>query len=284
MRGLHALTLAAALSAPPGPAAEPAKPPAVRLPAAPVAPAPVAPPAPAPAPAGDPSKLSADQWYVIDSDVPLIVLASPAGLVKVSEEAGPVKLKGRFVDGAGKVETRTYKGKHVYVVEAVASGRVELLVVPVGAASEKEVIRRTVDVDSGKGPIPPPKPVDPPTPKPPEPDPVVGPLRVIFVFESNKPLSREQDAAIRSPVVEKYLNERCAKDAKGRPEWNSFDPQQQFGPGFNPTLKELFATSLVEAKKVLPAVVVAVGRDARVYPVTTEAELLALLKRHAEGK
>ena len=90
--------------------------------------------------------------------------------------------------------------------------------------------------------------------------------------------------AIFSPAVEKYLDEKCSKDAKGKAEWKRFDPQQVFAAGFNPTLKELFVASLSEANKALPAVVVAVGSQVRVYPVTTEADLLALLKKHAEGK
>lgn len=130
----------------------------------------------------------------------------------------------------------------------------------------------------------PPEPIPPPEPKPdPAPDPV-GALRVIFVYETQKPLSRDESGAIFSPGVEKYLNERCSKDAKGRPEWNVFDPDQKFAAGFNPTLKALFTDSLAEARKAMPAVVVAVGKEARVYRVTNETDLLAVLKRHAEGK
>jgi hypothetical protein len=273
--GLLLVATLAALAGPPE-----AKVPPIRLPMTPVAP--VVPPAPPPAPVADVSKLAADQWYVIDSDVPVIVLASPAGLVRVTEEAGPVRIKGRFADGAGKVETRDYKGKHVVTVEAVATGRVEIIVVPVGAQKAADVIRRTLDVYTG---LPPPLPDDPPKPiEPPEPPSPVGPLRVLFVYETNKPLTREQKNAIDSPAVEKYLNEKCSKDAKGAPEWKEFDPHQKFAASFNPTLKALFTDSLAEANKKLPAVVIAVGQNAKVYQVTNEAELLALLKKHAEGK
>jgi hypothetical protein len=271
--GLLLVATLAALAGPPE-----AKVPPIRLPMTPVAP--VVPPAPPPAPVADVSKLAADQWYVIDSDVPVIVLASPAGLVRVTEEAGPVRIKGRFADGAGKVETRDYKGKHVVTVEAVATGRVEIIVVPVGAQKAADVIRRTLDVYTG---LPPPLPDDPPKPVEP-PEPVAGPLRVLFVYESNAPLTPTHRGAIFSPVVEKYLDEKCSKDAKGKPEWNRFDPDQEFAAGFNPTMKTLFGDALAEAKKKLPAVVIAVGKEARVYQVTNEIELLALLKRHAEGK
>lgn len=156
---------------------------------------PKAPPAPAPAP-GEVSRLAGDQWYVIDSDVPLVVLSSPAGLVKVTRDAGPVKMRGRFVDGAGS-ETRTYAGKHVYTVEAIAAGRVELLVVPVGATDETGVIRRTIDVTAGRGPCPPPDPEPKPDPKP---DPAkVESAFVIVVEDASAPRSLETAKALNDP-------------------------------------------------------------------------------------
>ena len=135
-------------------------------------------PTPMPQPAAAVSKLKADEWYIVDSDVPLIVLASPEGVVSITEDAGPVKLRGRFADGAGKVETRSYKGKHVFTVDAVHTGKVELLLIPVGGAA-KDVIRRTLDVDAGTGPRPPPD--DDPKPKP---APKVDKLRVILVRDA----------------------------------------------------------------------------------------------------
>ena len=114
-----------------------------------------------PAPPTEISKLKADQFYVIDADAPVIVLSSPLGFVKVTEEAGPIKVRGRFVDGTG-VETRTFKGKHVYIVEAVQDGKIELILVPDGAKTEKDAIRRNLNVETGIGPQPPPDaPADP---------------------------------------------------------------------------------------------------------------------------
>lgn len=133
----------------------PAADPGIRLPVAPVVPSPM------PTVPVDPSpvtRLALDQLYVIDSDVPVIVLASPAHLVAVTEESGPLKVRGKFAGGSGKVETKTFGGKVVVVVEGLVTGRVELLVVPVGAKSVAEVVRRTIDVEAGEGPIPPPKP------------------------------------------------------------------------------------------------------------------------------
>lgn len=96
--------------------------------------------------------LSPDTLYVIDADVPVLVLASPAGLVTLTEEVGPVKVRGKFADGAGVTETRTYKGKQVVFVEAAKAGRVELLIVPQGATKAADVIRRTIDVMAARPP------------------------------------------------------------------------------------------------------------------------------------
>lgn len=143
-------------------------------------------PTPAPQPSSI-TKLSADQLYVIDADVSFMLLASPSGLVSIDRQAGPVMIWGRFVDGTGKNEKRTYKGKLVVVVAADGVGKVELLIIAAGVTSESDVIRRTLDVDNG-GPIPPdPKPI-PPDPKPiPEPtDPLWPSLKVAFSVEADK--------------------------------------------------------------------------------------------------
>ena len=198
------LSAATVLAAPPG---------AIRVPAGPVAPAPVA-PAPDPAAA---LKLTPDLLYVIDSDVPCLVLASPAGLVSVTEEAGPVRVRGRFADAPNKVESRTFKGKAVFTVEAVGTGRVELLVVPVGAAKADQVVRRTVDVDAGQGPIPPPKPGPKPDPKPgPKDVPLAADpagLRVLIVYDSlEKDMLPGHREVIFGAKVRDWLDANAAKD------------------------------------------------------------------------
>src|SRR5207244_3923403 len=80
--------------------------PAIRVPVVPVP----NPPAPAP---GAASKLTLDTLLVIDSDVPVILLVSPEGLVKVTEEVGPVKIRAKFVYDPSKTHTKTFKGKQV---------------------------------------------------------------------------------------------------------------------------------------------------------------------------
>ncbi len=127
--------------------------PPIRLPGLPAVPVPMPPVAPAPVPV---TKITADRLYVIDSDVALIVLGSPPGSIVATTEPGPLKIRARFADGTGKIETRLFKGKFVTTAEAGVTGRAELIVIPSGVTEERQVIRQTVDVDAGEGAQPPP--------------------------------------------------------------------------------------------------------------------------------
>lgn len=166
------------------------------------------------------SKLTASTFYVVDSDVPILVTASPLGIVSITEEAGPIKVRGVFADGNGKTETRTYRGKQVFFIEATATGAVEILVIPQAAKSASDIIRKQLDVDAGKGPLPPPVPPDPPTPKPPAPTP--SPIQVpglhVLIVEEKMQLAKMPPAqlAIRTdPQVRKYLEAKCATEPDG---------------------------------------------------------------------
>lgn len=258
MRTFHAATVAvllasACLGAADGP---------IRVPVAPPVPQPMpAPPAPDAA-----VRLAGDMLYVVDSDQPVIVLASPKGLVSISEEAGPIKVRGRFVGGTGLVETKTFRGKHVVTVEAVGTGRCELLVVPVGAAKEADVIRRTLDVSSGEGPIPPPKPDPKPEPKP---EPKKAVAWVVIVEET----------AQRTPAAAKVLNDLAywqVLKARGV-NWRFYDKDAQEAKERN---YDRFAT-----ETGLPAVLLlaADGERLAAFPLpATTADLDAKLKEYAK--
>lgn len=130
---------------------------------------PVVPPGPIPIPVPPPpapgviSKLSADQLFVIGVDDPAVVLASPPGLVEVKTVAGPITIMAKFVDGPNVIETRTFANKSVVTMQAIGSGRAEIIAVYGGLGSNAKVDRRMLDV-GGNPPIPPAPPV------PPEPD------------------------------------------------------------------------------------------------------------------
>ena len=92
--------------------------------------------------------LKDDSWFVIEAEVPCLVLASREGYVLITPEKPPIKLRGKFADGQGKVETRSYTAKNIWIVEAITTGEVELLIVPEGAKDSSAVIRRTLVVGS----------------------------------------------------------------------------------------------------------------------------------------
>ncbi len=159
---------------------------------------------PKPAPVVAVPKLAADQLYVVASETPFLLIDSPPGKVQVTREAGPIRIRGKFLDGNGKVETRTYSAKHIAIIEAVGVGRVELIAFPEGAKTEKDVIRAQLDADGGAVPnpdeIPAPKPKPPdvdPNPAP-KPQPVIdGPLWIVTVTQSER----------RTPTEEALLND-----------------------------------------------------------------------------
>ena len=116
-------------------------------------PVPVA-PAPAPAPGGV-LQLTGDSLLVVQFKDERVLRPHPAKLVKVTKEQGPIRIRARFADGSG-VETRTYAGPCVFIVEAAGKGRVEFDAIPLGLKGEADIVTATVDVDSGMAPQPPP--------------------------------------------------------------------------------------------------------------------------------
>jgi hypothetical protein len=142
-------------------------------------PAPPVPPAPAPPSPSTPLRLGADQLLVIRATVKCLVLTSPDGLVKVTTEAGPLRVRGRFTDGDGTYQTRTFVEPNLYLIEATGSGRVDLILIPVGAVTPADVVRRAIDVTAtpGPGPVPP----APPTPA----DPLTMALQVAYTLDAD---------------------------------------------------------------------------------------------------
>lgn len=131
-------------------------------------PQPVPPVPPSPTP-GVPIQLDSTLFFILQSDVPLIVLASPSNLVTITSDTGPMKIRGRFVDQPSIVQTRTFTAKYLYGIDAGnTAGTCELIAWPVGSTDSSTVERRTVQVGISPGPTP-----GPPTPTPP--GPVPGP-------------------------------------------------------------------------------------------------------------
>lgn len=234
-------------------------------------------PAPVPVPAVDSIPvLSAGQWYVVQSDAEFYLLASPADRVVIQYEQGPLRIKGVFADGSGKVETRTYASKYLAIVDAAESksGRVELFGIPAGVSDPSLITRRLIDI----GVAPQPPPIDPPVP--PGPPPVVVPtgFRVLMIYESSDSNPEAVNTTLNSTKIRAYLNSKCVKGADGTPEWRVWDKDITVSANESPTMKLLW-DGVKPTLGTVPRLVVAVNGAAKVYPLpATEVDTLAFLK------
>lgn len=118
-----------------------------------------------PLPAVGPTKLAPDVLYVVqnaDEKLTYLLLTSPdAGILSVTEKSGTVNIFAKFHDSDGQLVWREYTGKQIWIVQAKAKGECELLFVPSGTPTAKDVVRKTLSVEMGQGPQPPPKPASP---------------------------------------------------------------------------------------------------------------------------
>lgn len=162
---------------------QPAKP--IRLPVIDSAePEPVTPPSPKPV-----TTLPEDHFFVVESDVQLIVLHSPDGILTVDAETGPIRLRGRFAGSTGKVETKTFNGPFVYCIESKQAGNTELILIPSGVTSSDQIVRTMLSV---RGSQPPPD--DEKKPKPdPKPTPHSGKIHLDIIEDAT---NRTADTAI----------------------------------------------------------------------------------------
>jgi len=256
----------------PQPVTPPAPPPGETLPdwpATPVVPQPM-PPQPAPKAV---ASLAADELYVVQSDDDVQLLASPPGVVLITKEQGPIRVRGKFADNT-RVSTRTYQKKNVFIVERIKPGDVELLLVPAG-----KVERRVVGDDE---PIPPPKPKpdDPPAPKPPEP---VTSFRVIFVYESGDPLTPAMQQVMFGEKVRNYLDGKTTAHPQGGKGWRRFDRDIDIANERDPDLKALWQATKPQLTAV-PCVVVATNRKAEILPLPADEDAaVKLFEQYLSG-
>jgi len=215
------------------------------------------------------ASLSEDTWYVVESAMPLIILHSPAGHVSVQPDKGPIKVRGKFVDGTGKTETRTFSSPHLYFINAVKAGQIELLIVPEAVQAEADIIRQPLTV-MGLAPIPPPDPEPGPGPIPPDPtpgpEPTPGPVttfRVIFVKESGSTLSAQQSSVPAAAEIRSYLNRKTTPE-NGVTGWREYDPQQNV-TNEQPNMKALW-NAVRPNLQTFPCMVVEVNGRATIMP------------------
>lgn len=174
---LLAFVLPIAAADPPSPPLSPV----VILPNGP--PAPPTPPAPK-----VPTKLAADQVYLVRSSVACTLIDGTEGIISVASYTGPVTFAHtKFTDGSG-YEDRTVTDKYVYAVTAVGTSKVDLIIAyttpdmakPAVAATQVVKIRVCLDV-TGDGPPTPPTPPNPPAPT----DPLTKALQAAYSLDTD---------------------------------------------------------------------------------------------------
>jgi len=172
-------------------------------------------PSPPPRPKRGPefvSSLNEENWLVIESPGPLMIFDFPEGLVEIDSDDGarPMKVKGKFADGTGKVETRTFTSKHLYFVNAVKPGEMEMLIIPEGAINKTQSQRHKIVV-MGQAPNPPPDP-------PPGPGPMPVPTGNVSISIVEDVQNRKPDTAI---LLNAMASWNSLKDAGN--DWRLYD-------------------------------------------------------------
>lgn len=228
------------------------------------------------------SELSNDEWLVVESAEKICVTSSPLGVVNIQPEEGPMKVRGKFADGTGKIETRTFTSKYLYFINAVKQGTIEVIAFDATVLEEKDIPRYTLHV-MGVDPNPPPEP-DPgpgpgPDPDPPKPDPVVvKSFRVIFVKESADTLSSQKVAVSSAKAVRDYLTAKTTPEA-GVSGWREYDPNMTT-TNEQPAMKALWDVVKPQINAV-PCMVVEVNGHAKVLPFPeTVDQALEILKEY----
>ena len=252
--------------------------PTIRLPVVPVLVEPDAPPDPIPSPQVI-TTLTMDQWYVVESTRELIVLTSPDGVVAVEATPGPIKVRGLFADGTGKVETRAYRSPYVYFITGVSPGKTELILIPAGVSTQSDIVRQVLTV-SGIGPIPPPIvdpviPVDPIVPPPPKP--TVGKLKIMIIEDPSlrAAIPASQIAVMDGQTLREYAKSHCTA-ADGAPDFRMLSVRHDVSnqPAW---IKAAFA----EPRASLPFLVVSNGTSGFAGPLpATVAETMTLIQKY----
>ena len=242
---------------------------------------------PAPAPKADATApLVGKQLYVITRESDFVLLARPAGLVKVTREVGPLRVYGEFWDAVpGRAETsRRYDAPFIAIVEAVGQGTVTLDAVPFKFETADAIKTVELAVDAKKGAQPPPN-VDPKTDPKTDPKvdpqpvaPIPGPgVKVLIVFDDT-PAGRArvpeaQNAIIYGAEIRALLTKTCGKD--GFRIWPS--PADATGEA------QVWRDAYARPRAALPWVVISNGVTGYEGPLSkTPAEFAALLAKYPE--
>lgn len=86
-----------------------------------------------------------DEFYFIESDDPLIILDSPVGLITTKSWQQGTVIYSRFAGGT-TTEERTVAKKYGYTLRAVATGKVEVILLKAGATDATSMKRLPLTV------------------------------------------------------------------------------------------------------------------------------------------
>lgn len=233
-------------------------------------------------PAGSGIGLDTGVMYVVTSDQEIWAWSFPDGLLSVTPETGPLRIRGIYYGGTGKQETRTIKEKYILLVEAVGTGQTSLLVMPAGATKQNQGIVKIIDANNG--PRPPPIPV-PPKPIPPDPTPSPAPIpsagfRVLIVYETADlgKYTGGQLAAIQGNQVRSYLIAKCVKENKGQLGYRIWDKDLAVG-----TEPKIWQDAFARTRATMPWLVVSNGTSGWEGPLpTTVNETMTILKKYGD--
>lgn len=159
--------------------------------------------------------LKPDEWLVVESDVELFVRRFPEGIIAVDATTGPIRVRGKFADGTGKVETRVFRTAFVYFLTSEKAGVVGIDLIPVGVTAETDIARHVLTVSDGTKPNPPPKPEPGPSPVDPVVPVVPGKLQVLVIEDTTK-TTAQQAAILDSAAMRNYLAGHCSSEGGSR--------------------------------------------------------------------
>jgi hypothetical protein len=211
-----------------------------------------------------------EEFYILQSESPLLVVASPLGLVEITHEQGPMMARGKFAGGDGTTETRMLLGNHLYFVDAIKSGSVELIVIPAGAADADQIQRQLVEVQAG--PRPPPDVEPSPDDSAVVPIPSPDELRVVLLIDETA--NEQQLLAVNSLDTRIWLDSNC--EAWQR--WDRSAVEADGVDGAPPEFAKLWR-DIGDDIPPGPQVLIAGGTSVQVRPIVDAATLLDDLGR-----
>ena len=207
--------------------------------------------------------ISYEEFYVIESEEQLLVLASPQGIVGVTYEQGPLMARGKWAGGDGSIETRMLLGKHLYFVDVITSGSVEMLVIKSGATDPAKIFRQKISTQRGPRPPPDIKPdVDPDEDKIDVPD--TDGFRVLLLYDEDVDLDIAN--AINSISTRKWLDDNTD-------DWRAWDRSTADMAGSVSNESKVWQDIWNSAGKSVPAgphLLIIKGKTITVRPLTSQ--------------